>query len=817
VKGQCVQRKGFAAAVIAAVVATASNAPSAAGRQRPQQKTGGESERAAFAQYCVTCHNDRLKTAGFVIDPNGAADVSTNIEVWEKALRKLQLGVMPPAGARRPDEATYAAMTSYLVEQLDAAALAHPDPGRPVLHRLNRSEYANAIRDLLGLKVDVSALLPPDDAAYGFDNVADALKSSPALLQSYLVAARKISALAIGDVRIGVGSDTYSVRQDLSQDQHLDGLPLGTYGGLQATHTFPVDAEYDFQIRLYRTNLNAIRGVEDLHHVELTLDGKRVLLAQFGGAEDLVPLQKNPTDTSDAIEAHRFKIRLFVKAGVHQVAAAFPEETPSIFATSRLQPFLRDFDNPYAAEGAPHVQSIAIQGPYGTQDSGAAPSPRIFSCRPSGRADEAACARRILSGIADRAYRRPPSTVEVDGLMHFFDEARSTADGTFARGVEFALRRILASPSFVFRVEREPDGVAAGTPFRVGDFELASRLSFFLWSSIPDEDLLKAAASGTLNRPEVLAKQVRRMMADPRSAALVENFASQWLQLRNLRGIVPNPDTFPDFDDNLRQAFRREAELFFESVVHEDRNVLDLITADYTFMNERLARHYGVPGVFGSSFRRVQLTDEARKGLLGKGAILLVTSHATTTSPVLRGKWVLENILGAPPPAPPPDVPALKENEPGAIPRTMREQMEQHRVNTACAGCHKTMDPIGFALENFDVVGAWRTSTEAGVPLDTADVMADGTRVNGVIGLRRALMQRPEVFVQTLTEKLMVYALGRGLTPADLPTVRRIVRSARSEGYRFSALVSGIVGSQAFQMRIKLGTGQGATRLAARQ
>jgi hypothetical protein len=544
--------------------------------------------------------------------------------------------------------------------------------------------------------------------------------------------------------------------------------------------------------------LSAIRGLEDRHQIELTLDNKRILVAEFGGDEDLVAVQKNPTDASDRLEATRFRVRLFVNAGPRDIGAAFIDETPVLLKTNRLQRFVRDF-NPFDAEGAPHVQSITVTGPFNAVTSANGPPFRVFSCWPDGSRAELPCARRIVSTIARRAYRRPVPAQEVEDLLSFYRQGR--ANGSFTTGIELVLRRILASPSFVFRPEREPVGLASGTPYRVTDFELASRLSFFLWSSIPDEELLRLAGEGKLSQPDVQSQQVRRMLGDSRSEALITNFAGQWLQLRNLRGIIPNSDLFPDFDDNLRQAFRREAELFFGSIVSEDRNVLDLLTADYTFVNERLAKHYGISDVFGSRFRRVSPTDDARRGLLGKGAVLLVTSHANTTSPVLRGKWVLDNILGAPPPPPPADVPALKATESGAAPRTMREQMELHRTNPTCAACHKRMDPIGFALENFDTVGAWRTTDDGGVRLDTSDVLANGTRVDGVSQLRQALLDRPTVFVQTLVEKLMIYALGRGLTYEDMPAVRAIVRSAQKQDLRFSSLVSGIVSSVPFQMR----------------
>jgi hypothetical protein len=764
-------------------------------------------------QYCVTCHNQRLRTGDLALDTFDLANIPADAETWEKVLRKLQLGVMPPQGVKRPDQATYDSLIGWLEEKLDGSPAARLNPGRPVLRRLNRAEYANAIRDLLGMDVDVTAFLPPDESAFGFDNVADAQGNSPALLQAYLGAARKISTVAVGDPRIGPGSDTYSVRQDLSQDKQLEGLPLGTIGGLRARHAFPLDGEYDFQVRLYRTNLSAMRGLQDPHEIELTLDGERILLAKAGGPDDLVALQKNPTETSDAIEAKRLRLRLFVKAGQHDLTAAVVGEAPAFLATSRLQPFLRDFANPFAAEGAMHVQSVTVQGPYNGTAPAASPSANVFQCRPATLAEELPCARRIASALATRAYRRPLSSGELDGLLTFFKQERTRGD--FATGIGFVLRRILASPSFVFRPEREPTGIRPGTPYRVADVELASRLSFFLWSSIPDDELMDLSGKGRLAQPAVLSQQVRRMLADPRADAFVRNFAGQWLQLRNLRGMVPNSESFPDFDDNLRQAFRIEAELFFASILKEDRSVLDLLSADYTFVNERLAAHYGIPNVVGSHFRRVPLPDETRRGILGKGAVLLVTSHATTTSPVLRGKWVLENLMGAPPPPPPPDVPALEDTAAGAAPRTMREQMELHRSKPLCAACHKVTDPIGFALENFDVVGAWRTTNEFGVALDTVDVMANGEKVDGVATLRQALLKRPDVFVQTLTEKLLVYALGRGLTAQDMPVVRQIVRETRSQQYRLSALLQSIVKSVPFQMRLKPADQDVAAQVAA--
>ena len=754
-------------------------------------------------KYCVGCHNQKLKTANLILDNADLTKVAEQGEMWEKVILKLKLGMMPPPGLPRPDQSARLEVVHYLQTELDHAAAEHPNPGRPLVHRLNRAEYGNAIRDLLGFDVDVATLLPPDDSSYGFDNVADALGSSPALLQAYLAAARKISAVAVGDPRIDAGGVTYSLRQDLSQDTHIEGLPLGTTGGAVFRHVFPADGYYDFRVRLYRTNLDTIRGLEQPHRMELSIDGTRVLLATVGGNQDLAALQKNTTDVSDAIEAARLRIRVFVKAGERDVAAAFLEEVPARFATRRLQSFVRDF-NTFDAEGAPHLKSVTIQGPY--ESKGAAePVGRIFVCRPVNSAEENTCSKRIVSALAHRAWRRNLSSAETDGLMSFYQTGRK--GGNFNSGIEFALRRILASPSFVYRAEIEPEALKPGEPYRITDFELASRLSFLLWSSIPDDTLLNLAAQNKLHPPDVLAREVRRMIADTRAEALVSNFAGQWLQLRNLQGIQPDPEKFPDFDDNLRRAFRREAELFFESIIKEDRPALDLLTADYTFVNERLARQYGIPGVFGSDFRRVNIAnidDENRRGLLGKGAVLMVTSHANATSPVLRGKWVLENILGSPVPPPPPEVPALKETEPGATPPTMREQMEQHRANPVCASCHKTTDPIGFALENFNEIGAWRTTSEGGVPLNTNVILADGTTVDGARDLRMALTKNPETFVQTFTEKLLIYALGRGVTWQDMPAIRHILSEAQPQDYRFSALILGIVRSVPFELRMKV-------------
>jgi mono/diheme cytochrome c family protein len=798
-------RRGLFSVVVAAWIASAvwsdlsARGLPAASQGRAASSSADPSYRETLDRYCVTCHNQRLKTAGLTLDTLDLAKISDSAETWEKVVRKLRTGTMPPQPARRPDHATYEGLIAWLEADLDRAAAATPNPGRPLLHRLNRAEYANAIHDLLALDVDGASLLPPDDSAYGFDNISDVLGVSPSLQERYLSAARHISALAVGDRDVAPGSDTFVIRQDLSQDQHIEGLPLGTVGGILVHHTFPLDGEYTFQVKLYRTNLNIVRGLEYPHQLEFTVDGERIHLASFGGKGDLASLFEKPTDTGDAVEA-RLKVRVPVKAGPHAVAVAFIRE-PSVQDSVRLQPYLRSSVDNFDWSGRPHMQTLAVTGPFKATGPGDTPSRRrIFTCSPStsATAAETACARQILTTLARRAYRKPVTDADLQPILSFYEIGRR--HGGFERGVQMGLERILASPQFMFRIERDPASVEAGGVYRISDIELASRLSFFLWSSIPDDELLNVASRGKLRDPAVLEQQVRRMLASDRARALVSNFAGQWLQLRNVRSVLPNSDEFPDFDDNLRQGFQRETELLFESIMREDRNVLDLLRADYTFVNERLARHYGMPNVYGSYFRRVAITDEARKGLLGQGSILALTSHAERTSPVLRGKWVLDNIVGTPPPPPPPDVPALKENAEGEKPRTIREQMAEHRASPVCASCHKVMDPIGFALENFDAVGAWRTR-EAGGAVDASGELADGTKVDGVVTLRNALLSRPDVFVGTMTEKLLTYALGRGLDYHDMPVVRSIVRQSAAGGYRFSSLVLGIVNSVPFQMR----------------
>ena len=765
---------------------------------------------AVVKQYCAGCHNGRATTSatasGVVFDTIDLQNVARDAVLWEKVVRKLRAGAMPPTGVPHPDSATQVGLLTWLEGRLDQAA-ATPSPGRPILHRLNRTEYRNAVRDLLALDIgDVSSLLPPDDSAYGFDTVADFLGVSQVLLERYLSAAGRISALAVGDVAVVPGSDTYTARQDLSQDKHLDGMPFGTVGGIQAKHVFPVDGDYVLQATLYRTNVDQTRGLEHQHQLEMAVDGERVFLQTIGGTPPGNPGGNDEAATgrgrllsrSDAIDA-ALQVRVHVQAGPRVVTAAFLQRS-RVEDSRKVQPYRSSFDT-YDSTGVPHIETLVVKGPFTVDGSGNTPSrARVFTCHPTATAREEPCARQILTSFVRRAYRQPASASDVNRVMEFYRAGRK--GGTFESGIQLALQRVLASPKFVLRVERDPDGVPEGTAYRISDIELATRLSFFLWSSIPDDELLTLASQEKLRNPMVLEQQVRRMLGDPRARALVDNFAAQWLQLRNLQRVTPDNDLFPEFDDNLRQSFRREVEMLFATIMREDSSVLDLLTADYTFVDERLARHYGIPNVYGSQFRRVPVTDEARKGLLGKGAMLLVTSNADRTSPVVRGKWILDNLLGMPPPSPPANVPALEPVADDGRPRSIREQMVAHRGSPVCASCHKLMDPIGLALENFDAVGRWRTNDVAG-PIDATGDLLDGTHVNGVVELRQALLKRPDVFVGTMTEKLMTYAINRGVDASDMPTVRRIVREVSKQDYRFSSLVLGIVKSPAFQMRTK--------------
>jgi hypothetical protein len=722
--------------------------------------------------------------------------VPENAEVWEKAILKLRGGMMPPQGMPRPDQAAIESLISFLETSIDRAAAAKPDPGRSPLHRLNRTEYANAIRDLLALNIDVTSLLPADDEANGFDNIADVLKVSPSLLEQYLSASGKISSLAIGDPATTPVSEVYPVPPDLAQGEHIEGLPLGTRGGILIHHNFPLDGKYDFNVSLLQNIVGYITGLEWPHQLEITVDGVRVFLAPVGGEEDNKMSDANLGVAKDTLDA-RLKTRVAVKAGPRLIGVSFIRKD-SAESDEPLQPFTRDLDL-QNMNGIPLIEHVQITGPFEAAGPGDTPSRRrIFVCHPANRSDEIPCAKKILSTLARRAYRRPVTDGDLEKLLSFYQAGRNR--GTFDTGIGNALRLILASPKFLYRFEKDPANVAPGSIYRVSDLDLASRLSFFLWSSIPDDELLNAAAQGKLKDPAVLEQQVRRMLADPRAESLVTNFAEQWLYLRNVQSANPAPEVFPNFDDNLRQSFKRETELFFESILREDRSVLDLLNADYTFVNERLAKHYGIPNIYGSQFRRVKLTDENRRGLLGQGSILTVTSQPNRTSPVLRGKWILENILGTPTPAPPPGVPPLKENEEGGKAVSVRALLEEHRKNPVCATCHKVMDPLGFSLDNFDAVGQWRTK-EAGGPIDASGQLADGTKVNGPVSLRQALMKHPEQFAGTLTEKLLTYALGRGLEYYDMPAVRKVARDSGNDDYRFSSIIMGIVKSVPFEMK----------------
>jgi mono/diheme cytochrome c family protein len=793
----------------------ASGAPQASQSSAPRPVADASSQRQLLNRYCVTCHNARAKVGGLVLENMDLADVGAHGEVWEKVVRKLRAGMMPPPGMPAPAADDKHALVQTLEASLDRAAAATARPGRPLVHRLNRAEYANAIRDLLALDIDPAPLLPADDSSAGFDNIADVLGLSPVLIESYLSAAGQISALAIGDPKTPPMGEVYRVRQDASQSRHVEGLPLGTVGGFVISRNIPLDGEYVFQVKLFRTNLGTMRGLEFPHELEISVDGQRVHLASFGGDRDVRASSDNPTTTGDEVD-NRFTVRVPLKAGPRKIAVAFIEKTHG-YNSRRLQSFIRSSADTIDFSGQPHIDQFLMTGPFNATAPSETPSRHaIFTCRPTNAADEPGCARKILTRLARRAYRGDLNDADTRVLLDFFSTGRERT-GTFDGGIDMALRRMLASPKFLVRVEADPAGIAPGAVYPVSGLALASRLSFFLWSSIPDDELLDVAAKGELTHAAVLDAQVRRMLADPKANALAENFAGQWLYLRNLRNKQPNSFQFPDFDDDLRRAMIAEVQLFFKSVVDEDRDVLDLLSADYSFVNERLARHYGIPGIYGSQMRRVTLADEARRGLLGKGAILLATSHAHRTSPVLRGKWVLENIIGVSPAPPPDNVPTLNDEQKPEKPRSGREALEQHRANPTCAACHRVLDPIGFALENFDAVGAWRDKDGGtlGDTIDASGQLVDGTKINGVVDLRHALEREPETFVRTLTEKLLTYAVGRGLTSSDMPVVRSVVRNSAAEHYRFSSIVLGIVHSVPFQMRTAADPARDALEVAS--
>ncbi len=747
---------------------------------------------ALLNESCLLCHDEATKEAGLSLEAIYKDDVAKHPDVWEKVVRKLRTRQMPPVGEPRPDEATYDAVVSHLEASLDRAAAARPNPGRmATLRRLTRTEYQNAIRDLLALDVDVVSMLPGDESSYGFDNVTVG-DLSPTLLDRYISAAEKISRLAVGRPSRSPGGDTIRIPPDLTQEEHVDGLPIGTRGGVLVPYTFPLDGEYELQVRLRRDRDEKVEGLSEAHELELLLDRERVQLFT------VKPLQiAGPGEPTREVDEH-LKIRLPVRAGPHSLGVTFLKKPSDLVETPR-QPYQARFNSLRHPRLQPAIYEVTVIGPFAARTAGDTPSRRqILVARPANAGQEEAAARKILTALTRRAYRRAVTDADLHGPLALYRNARE--DGGFDAGIEMALSAILVSPNFLFRIEEDPARMAPNTPYRVSDTALASRLSFFLWSSIPDDELLDAAIAGTLHQPAVLERQVRRMLADPRSRALVTNFASQWLHLRNLDSITPDMRLFPDFDDNLRQAFRQETELFVDSILREDRSALELLNAKYTFVNERLAKHYGIPHVYGSRFRRIMVDDNTwRGGLLRQGSILTVTSYATRTSPVLRGKWILDNLLGTPPPPPLPDVPTLKDNTvDGSL--SGRKRLAEHRANAVCAACHNTIDPAGLSLEKFDAVGRRRTA-EDGAAIDASGGLPDGSEFADVDGLEAALLRRPELFVGTLTEKLLTYASGRGVEYYDAPAVRAIVRDAKAQNFRMSSIILGVVNSRPFLMR----------------
>jgi len=755
--------------------------------------------RALVSKYCVTCHNERLKTAGLLLDKADADQVSNSADTWEKVVVQLRSRAMPPASMPRPDNATYDTVATWLETELDRAARARPNPGRPAdLHRLNRTEYANAIRDLLSVEIDGAAMLPPDAQAHGFDTNADALSIEPALLDRYLTAAAKIARVAVGDPSLRPSEERYTAVKGNSNEQTWlwqterlgESFSLGSRGGIAVRHYFPVDGEYVIKLRLLQTYAGVIRGLNNPATIEIRVDGARVGQFTIGGSSE-------PTDNAD----EKLQARVQLKAGLRQVLATIVKSEDvkaEGLGPERVPIWNREGDVP-SAELA--ISSLLVGGPYNGRVPQDSPSrKRVFICQPASAGDETGCATKILSSLARRAYRRSVTNDDVKTLIEFYQRGR--ANGSFENGIRAALERLLISPDFLFRIEADPEAIAPGTPYRLSDVDLASRLSFFLWSSIPDEELLDLAIRGRLREGDTLERQARRMLADPRArTSLVDNFFGQWLQTRNVWLLTPDANTkFPWFDDNLRTAFVRETELFLDDQLKSDRSIVDLLTADSTFLNEQLARHYGIAGVYGSHFRRVTLADQNRWGLLGKASVLAVTSYPTRTSPTIRGKWLLENILAAPVPPPPPDVNTnLDESKLGKA-ATVREMLEQHRANPVCASCHARMDPLGFSLENFDAVGQWR-ATDGESAINANGVLLDGTKVDGPAALRRALVTRKEQFVRTVTGKLLTYAVGRQMDYSDAPEIRSIVRTSAVDDYRWSSTILAIVKSMPFQMR----------------
>jgi hypothetical protein len=790
---------GFVAALAVVLAATSfAQTASSGAKALPTQVTDQSAERALLNQYCVVCHNQKLKTANLELDKLDTAHVTDHPEKWELVVRKLRAGMMPPAGMPRPAWNTYESMVTWLEGELDKGVSTHLPP--PGLHRLNRTEYANVIHDMLALDIDPTKYLPSDDSTRGFDNIAGALSLSPALLEGYTTAAAKISRIAMGDVNEPALA-TYRVASDTSQDYHIEGLPFGTRGGLVVQHEFPADGDYVFKVFPINKGLmdgNRAFGEITGEKLELLIDGQRVHLYDW----DKEVASGKPVHGGTA------DVHFQVKAGLHTVGVTFlaTQLAPS---QDLDEHFLRSTIETGGLPGFkffPHVGKIEVLGPF--KPAGANDSPsvkKIFVCHPANASDETACAKKIVDTLARHAFRRPVTPQDTETLMTFYQQGRN--DGNFNTGIERALQRILADPEFVFRKEAEPENLGPGQTYHISDLELASRLSFFLWSSIPDDELIDVAAKNRLHDPAVLDQQVRRMLADSRADRLVINFIGQWLNLRALATWAPTVSVFPDFDDNLRLAMRKETELFVGSIVHEDRSVIDLLNADYTFLNERLAKHYGIPGVYGSDFRRVDLTPEfdMRRGLLGKASVETISSYPQRTTPTVRGKTIMHIFLGVDPPDPPPNVPTLKDQGTavhGGSKPTMRQQMEMHRSHEPCATCHKIMDPIGFSMENFDAVGHWRT-TDNGSPIDPSGKLVDGTKLDGVKGMRDALLRYSPQFVRVITEKLFVYAMGRGTEYYDMPLIRSIVRESKSKNYQFSSLILGIVKSEPFQVNQK--------------
>jgi hypothetical protein len=755
-----------------------------------------EAQNAMVKQYCATCHSDRGKAGGLSLASFDASAVVDNAAVGEKIIRKLRAGMMPPAGAKRPEGTALIDLAVALENRIDRAAAVHPNPGWRPFQRLNRAEYARSVKDLLGLDVDVTAFLPADTISDGFDNVADSQGFSATVLEGYLRAANRISTLAVGDRTAGISETTYKVPRTMSQLHHLEGAPMGTRGGIVVNHVFPADGEYTFRVMLHSIPTGQLYGsIVRGEQIEFSVDGERKAL-----------LDINPRMSEADPNGMNLKTEpIFVTAGQHRVAAAFIKrfDAPVDDLIAPIEYTLADsqIGSAFGVTTLPHVRDFAITGPLKVTGISETPSRRrIFTCRPLSAEEEVPCATRIVTRLAEQAYRRPLDTEDINGLMKFYEQGRKEG-GNFEAGIRLALQAILASPHFIFRIEETPPTVKPGQTYRIADVDLASRLSYFLWATVPDKELLTVAAKGQLRNPAVFEKQVRRMLEDPRSEALATRFAGQWLRLQDLDQIKPDALAYPAYDHLLAEAMRRETELLFNALIHEDRPITELLTADFTFVNERLAQHYKIPNVSGSSFRRVQLTDPNRRGILGQGSILMLTSVADRTSPVLRGKWVMEVLLGSPPPAPPPNVPSFDESEAsdGGRLLSVRERMEQHRKNPACNSCHRVIDPLGLALENFDVTGAWRIR-DSGNPIDATGDLYDGSKIDGPQGLREAILRHKDAFILSFTESLMTYALGRRVEFYDMPTVRSIIREAAKQDYRLSAFILGVAKSNPFQM-----------------